>query len=89
MKKYLAIITIALAFNANAQQHSKTDQELSTQIANDKDFQFVKDKALEIISEGFTAGDGYREVWIRDYNTFISIASKVYPKEECRVRMVI
>jgi hypothetical protein len=89
MKKYLAIVTIALAFNANAQQHSKTDQEISTEIANDKDFKFVKDKALEIIAEGFTAGDGYREVWIRDYNTFISIASKVYPKEELKENLLV
>lgn len=40
-------------------------------------FPFVKAKALEIMKTGFNAGDGYREVWIRDYNTFIELAAQV------------
>ncbi|MBV8253151.1 MAG: hypothetical protein JO154_11140 [Chitinophaga sp.] len=40
-------------------------------------FPFVKAKALEVMKTGFNAGDGYREVWIRDYNTFIELAAQV------------
>jgi hypothetical protein len=45
------------------------------------DFKFVKQKALEVVKTGFNAGDGYGEVWIRDYATFIELSAEVYPKE--------
>ncbi|ULT24333.1 hypothetical protein KUH03_35825 [Sphingobacterium sp. E70] len=35
--------------------------------------------ATNVIKAGFNAGDGYSEVWIRDYNTFITLATKVHP----------
>jgi hypothetical protein len=38
---------------------------------------------------GFNAGDGYREVWIRDYNTFIELAAQVYPKEELKENLLV
>src|SRR5690606_16212155 len=41
----------------------------------------VKDKAVALIQSGFTAGDGYAEVWIRDYNTFITLASTIHDPE--------
>lgn len=37
-------------------------------------------KALEIVKTGFNAGDGYGEVWIRDYNTFIELSAGVLYK---------
>ena len=37
----------------------------------------VKQMAEELIKKGFTAGDGYGEVWIRDFNTFINVSSTV------------
>lgn len=43
--------------------------------------ELVKQKALEVVKTGFNAGDGYGEVWIRDYNTFITLSSKVHTKE--------
>jgi hypothetical protein len=44
-------------------------------------FPFVKAKVREIMKAGFNAGDGYREVWIRDYNTFIELAAQVKKKK--------
>jgi hypothetical protein len=38
---------------------------------------------------GFNAGDGYREVWIRDYNTFIELAAKVYAKEVLKENLLV
>lgn len=38
---------------------------------------------------GFNAGDGYGEVWIRDYNTFIELSCEVYPKEEIRENLLV
>ncbi|WP_449437515.1 hypothetical protein [Pedobacter steynii] len=36
--------------------------------------------AEKLIESGFTAGDGYGEVWIRDFNTFIDLSCKVNDK---------
>jgi len=36
---------------------------------------------MEIVKTGFNAGDGYSEVWIRDYNTFIELSAEVFPEE--------
>jgi len=40
----------------------------------------VKERAVAIVKTGFTAGDGYSEVWIRDFNTFINLALVVHDK---------
>lgn len=39
----------------------------------------VDSMAREIVKGGFNAGDGYGEVWIRDYNTFIELAMEATP----------
>lgn len=39
--------------------------------------QQVRSMAEKLISTGFTAGDGYGEVWIRDFNTFVALACHV------------
>ncbi len=89
MKKYLLIAVFALISHAKAQDKAKVNQELGRQIKTDENFKYVKEKALEVIAEGFNAGDGYREVWIRDYNTFINLAAKVYPKEELKENLLV
>jgi hypothetical protein len=40
----------------------------------------VSTMAEKLIQSGFTAGDGYGEVWIRDLNTFMDVACKVNDK---------
>ena len=61
-------------------QPAHKSSELKARIRNDSYFPFVKAKALEVMKAGFNAGDGYREVWIRDYNTFIELAAQVNDK---------
>jgi len=63
--------------------------ELKSQILQNEDFAFVKEKALAIVQTGFNAGDGYGEVWIRDYNTFIELAAEVYPKEVLKENLLV
>lgn len=41
----------------------------------------VETMARGVIKGGFNAGDGYGEVWIRDYNTFIDLAMDVLPNK--------
>lgn len=55
----------------------------------DSSFQLVKDMATNTIKSGFNAGDGYGEVWIRDYNTFINLATQVHPHEQIKDQLLI
>lgn len=43
--------------------------------------------AVSLISTGFTAGSGYGEVWIRDFNTFIIPACLVQPKDSVNSKL--
>ncbi|MCS3797278.1 GH36-type glycosyl hydrolase domain-containing protein [Niastella sp. OAS944] len=44
----------------------------------------VKTMAEDLIKKGFNAGDGYGEVWIRDFNTFMDVACKVHDRASIR-----
>jgi len=67
----------------------KRNNELRDKINKDEYFLFTKQKALEIMKTGFNAGDGYREVWIRDYNTFIELSSRVFPAAELKENLLV
>lgn len=70
-------------------QSSKQKAELAGKISQNEYFAFTRQKAQEIMKTGFNAGDGYREVWIRDYNTFIELAAQVFPKEELKENLLV
>ncbi|MEZ0182204.1 hypothetical protein AB9T89_08150 [Flavobacterium oncorhynchi] len=90
MKKILSSAT-ALAFmlTLTAQPKMPIDKKMSEKIKNDQNMAFVKKKALEVIKTGVNAGDGYREVWIRDYNTFIELAAQVTKKEDIKENLLV
>jgi glycogen debranching enzyme len=90
MKKYCSLfLTLALAFACTTPVKKSTDKELVAKIKNNEYFPLVKAKALEVMKTGFNAGDGYREVWIRDYNTFIELAAQVNPKELLKENLMV
>ena len=66
-----------------------TTRQLAEQISQDTLMQTVKSMARETVSSGFNAGDGYAEVWIRDYNTFITLATEVHPPETAKENLRI
>ena len=68
---------------------SDKNNELAKKIENDTNFKKVKEMALEVVKTGFNAGDGYGEVWIRDYNTFIELSAEVYPKEVLKENLLV
>ncbi|MBX3255193.1 MAG: hypothetical protein KF862_13725 [Chitinophagaceae bacterium] len=72
-----------------AQQKAFVPAALKTQILNDPYFALVKEKALQVMKTGFNAGDGYREVWIRDYNTFVELAAEVNPGEVLKENLLV
>jgi hypothetical protein len=90
MKKLFPILLLLpLAFTCLAQVKKNENKELAEKIAKNVYFPFVKSKALEVMKAGFNAGSGYREVWIRDYNTFIELASQVFPKESLKENLMV
>ena len=89
MKNYYPLILLLLAFSCVAQNSKKAKRALANQIAKNEYIPFVKSKALEVMKTGFNAGDGYREVWIRDYNTFIELAAQVFPKEDLKEKLLV
>ncbi|MCF6333910.1 MAG: hypothetical protein L3J11_11565 [Draconibacterium sp.] len=68
---------------------STQNQELIQQIKSNEYFAFTKKKALEIVKTGFNAGDGYGEVWIRDYNTFIELSSEVFNADVLKENLLV
>ena len=90
MKKIFSSVTaIAFALTLTAQQKQVIDKKIADKIKNDSYMPFVKSRALEVIKTGVNAGDGYREVWIRDYNTFIELAAQVTKKEDIKENLLV
>ncbi|WP_276504033.1 amylo-alpha-1,6-glucosidase [Terrimonas pollutisoli] len=85
----LLFLFLLPAFIAIAQVKKTGDAILVEKIKSNQYFAFVKAKALEVMRTGFNAGDGYREVWIRDYNTFIKLAAQVYSKEVLKENLLV
>ncbi|WP_419698967.1 hypothetical protein [Mucilaginibacter sp. NFX135] len=61
---------------------------MAVQIIADKKLDTVYKKATAILSKGFNAGDGYPQVWIRDFNTFIETSCKVYRRDSIRANLL-
>jgi glycogen debranching enzyme len=66
-----------------------TPSDLAARIRENQHFVFVKEKALQLARTGFNAGEGYSEVWIRDYNTFIELSAEVLPKEVLKENLLV
>ncbi len=85
MKKFLNLIILIFLFTAC----SSSNKELAKEIENNANLKKVKSMALNVVKTGFNAGDGYGEVWIRDYNTFIELSAKVFPKEVLKENLLV
>ena len=86
MKKYISFFWGIIALSCVGQ---RTNQELARNILDNQSFKEVKTKALEIVKTGFNAGDGYGEVWIRDYNTFIELSAEVFDAKELEENLLV
>lgn len=86
MKTYVTLFAAILLLGC---EQKKASTHISSTIANDEKLEIVKNKAREVVKAGFNAGDGYREVWIRDYNTFITLAAEVHPKEMLKENLLV
>lgn len=76
------MLIIAAVFSAAAcGTLSSPGRALASRIIQDTLLQTVKSMAQATVESGFRAGDGYAEVWIRDYNTFITLATELHTAE--------
>jgi hypothetical protein len=84
MKKATVLILLFIGFSLSllAQRH------LAQKILNDKNLDTVYAQATVLLSKGFNAGDGYPQVWIRDFNTFIQTSCKVYSRDSIRKNLL-
>lgn len=77
--KSYCLSMLLLITSVSCNNHSKKI-ELVNSIQNNHNFEIVKEKAKDIIATGFSAGDGYEEVWIRDFSTFMELTMDVNEK---------
>lgn len=68
---------------------SVTEEKLSKKIVTNDNFFLVKEKAEDLIGSGFTAGGGYGEIWIRDFNTFIELSCEVVDQNIIREKLLV
>ena len=64
-------IPLILILTGSLSCSHNNNKELANKILEDKTFDTVYLKATQLLKKGFTAGDGYPQVWIRDFHTFI------------------
>ncbi len=83
--KYLGIL-MALVGCTSTQSEKR---DLTKEIESNEYFAFTKEKALAVVETGFNAGEGYGEVWIRDYNTFIELSAEVFEPEVLKENLMV
>ncbi len=65
------------------------DKTIAKEVLENRNLDLVKNKAKKLIQEGFSAGDGYAEIWIRDFNTFMELALDVNDKKTIREKLLV
>lgn len=85
MKNILLLVVLLLGVTLKVKVQ---EQQLAAQITADKTLDTVYAKAAALLSKGFNAGDGYPQVWIRDFNTFIETSCKVYSSDSIRKNLL-
>ena len=81
MRRTAVILSLALALlTACGSDAARLKREIRDDVIIDK----VDSLARAVASTGFNAGNVYKEVWIRDFNTFIELSLEVMPEAEVR-----
>jgi glycogen debranching enzyme len=85
MKFYFILLIVVFGCASGSNQNDN----LRSSIKSNEYFPFTKEKALEVVQTGFNAGDGYGEVWIRDFNTFIELSAEVFEASELKENLLV
>lgn len=81
MKRPLSIFCVALALLTACESETA---RLKREIREDAMIDKVDSMARAVAATGFNAGNVYKEVWIRDFNTFIELSLDVMPEKDVR-----
>lgn len=81
----LAVATISSA----VQGQTRMSDTLQQSIRSSSKLTQVTEMAEKLVQSGFTAGDGYGEVWIRDLNSFVELSTKVNGQERTREALLM
>ncbi len=84
----MCVLSMLLVF-CSCKQKQETKDDLNSKIQSNGYFKFTKAKAIDVVKSGFSAGDGYVEVWIRDYNTFIELSAEVFEPEVLKENLLV
>lgn len=88
-KNLLIIATFVIAALSCSTPQKKISPELKNKINSDTRIAQVEKMAEDLVQAGFTAGDGYGEVWIRDLNSFVELAAKVSGKDKTKESLLM
>ena len=81
-------IPLILILTGSLSCSHNNNKELANIILEDKTLDTVYLKATQLLKKGFTAGDGYPQVWIRDFNTFIETSCDVFDNSVIRQNLL-
>lgn len=88
MRKYsILILLILLSLGILPSVNAQDNSFLARQILADSSMTRVQQMADSLIKTGFNAGSSYGEVWIRDFNTFITLSCKELPADSVKTRL--
>lgn len=99
MKKLLPLILVIFSltgYKSDAQSTARKypDQAITARILlaktilADQNLTIVKVDALKLLNS-FSAGNSYKEIWIRDFNTFINGSLKVHTAAEVKSKLLL
>jgi hypothetical protein len=89
MKLFFSIcLSFAVLLVLSCTGNVKKNKELADRIMADKALDTVYSEAAVLLKKGFTAGDGYPQVWIRDFNTFIETSCDVFDNRIIRENLL-
>lgn len=88
MKKNLLYLGLGLIFASCHSSTEKNNVSNYSALIHDSTYTKVREMAKDVVKTGFNAGDGYQEVWIRDYNTFITLATEVQPEDQIKKNLL-
>lgn len=89
MKKYLLFILFVFSFNnQRVAAQSNDNRALARIILANSSLSIIKGDALKLLNS-FSAGSIYKEIWIRDFNTFIKGSLTVHTKEEVKGKLLL
>lgn len=81
-------VLLVIILTLSCSDNKKKNRDLAEKILTDKSLDTLYAKAEALLKKGFTAGDGYPQVWIRDFNTFIETSCDVFDTEIIRENLL-